>query len=189
MRTAPTWRSWIWGRVIPPPHPRWNSPSSSSRCTARSTRGCETTSQSSSSSWRRTRWAGGWSSSSDDSNSSALIIHFLAARCFHAGEGVAQPAHPVPQRYSGVLCWEPTAAGRDTEAVPHQVESAGWREFILAWRAIIVAVPRPAPATRSDTTCPNQQKQQESAPLPSLPPPYTHSEFLLKLQMRRKATT
>lgn len=83
---------------------------------------------------------------------------FLATSCLRAGEGVAQPAHPVPQRHSGVLRGEPTAAGRDTEAVPHQVESAGWRESILAGRALMTAAPRQATATRSDTTCPNQQK-------------------------------
>lgn len=87
---------------------------------------------------------------------------FLATSCLRAGEGFAQPAHPVPQRHSGVLRGEPTAAGRDTEAVPHQVESAGWRESVLAGRALIAAAPRQATATWPDTTCPNQQKRQES---------------------------
>lgn len=62
MPTALIWRSWILDHATPPPCPRSSSPSSCSRCTGRSTRGCETTSPSSWSSWKRTRWTRGPSS-------------------------------------------------------------------------------------------------------------------------------
>lgn len=54
--TALIWRSWILDRATPTPCPRSSSPSSCSRHTGRSTRGCEMTSPSSWSSWKRTRW-------------------------------------------------------------------------------------------------------------------------------------
>lgn len=187
-RTVPTWRSWIWGRAMPPAHPNWSSPSCSSRSTATSTRGCETTSRSSSSSWRRTRWAGGLQSSSDVWSSRVLIVSSLATWCSYAGEGVAQPAHPVPQRHSGVLRGEPTAAGRDTEAVPHQVESAGWRESVLAWRALITAVPRPS--SYCDSVWHDMSKSTETTGVPtSATTVHTFRIQMLTLQMRRKATT
>lgn len=70
-------------------------------------------------------------------SSSALILPLLRFPSFHTGESIAQPAHPVSQCHSCILCWKPTAAGTNTEAVPHQVENAWRRQSILAGTALI----------------------------------------------------
>ena len=76
------------------------------------------------------------------------------------GEGIAQPAHPVPQCHCCVLRRKPTAAGTDTQAVPHQVENSGWGQSILAGRALIT--PSEAEEDQFDRKCQILQKLRET---------------------------
>lgn len=75
-----------------------------------------------------------------------LVIISLCFSCFETGEGVAQPTDPVPQRHRRLLCWKPATVGTDTQAVPHQVENARWRQSILAGRALISPLHSSSPA-------------------------------------------
>lgn len=88
-----------------------------------------------------------------------FIVSLFPFPALKTGEGIAQPAHPVPQCHSCVLRWKPTAAGTDTQAVPHQVEDARWGQSILAGRALIT--PFEAIVAQFDSKCQILQKLQE----------------------------
>lgn len=58
---------------------------------------------------------------------------------FFQGEGDAQTAASLPQCYLSLLCWQPAAAGTNSNTVQCKVKAPRIRQAVLAGGAVKIA--------------------------------------------------
>lgn len=177
-RTVQIWRSWIWAHVTPPPCPRSSTPSSSSRSTARSTRGCEMTSPSSWSSWKRTRSAQGL----DINLHQHILFQFKCAH--HTFISFSRWRYCTTSSSCSTMPSPHTTLETNSSWNRHSSSStSSWKCQVgtlhLGWKSTNHSLFE-APVAQFDRKCQNLQKLQE---LPFLPSTLLSLPFKLSLKL------